>query len=289
MRQIILIVALLFCTTNLFSQDTFKSKADEANKLLENQDYSGALAKFEEAFKIGTDDKRQLAWTASIAGICAQESGNVDKAIELYAVALKNNLADEDIINRQITLCKKKKNIAEEANTLMAAMKIMPGADYKYRKKLLYVYYNSGQFDKAIPTADTLLMAKPGDHKLMYMKASSLSKNKQVPEAIKLFEQILAEDAGYTSAYTQLGLVYYNKATSIYDNGRDHYNNLKKPTRMDYTNYRNAIKKSYTDYNKAIIYLEKSYAAKPSDFVKKALFTSYTRIENKEKAAKYAK
>jgi tetratricopeptide (TPR) repeat protein len=285
-RQLITIVLICLSAGFVFSQDNFNDLQEKGNKEVEAQNYAKALEYFDAALKAGNEDKNALAWTASIAAMCAQQMNQYQKAIEYNDIAINNKTIDITVYETQIELTKKTKNIQKQEEAILAAREL-DGQYKKFTTKLLYFYYNKKMYEKLLPVADDVLKYKPGHIKTYYFKGIAYSNTKNKEEAINSFKYILEKDSMDSKANKQLGLLYYNKASGIYEKAKKKYNAFKKPTRVDYTAYRKSVQKSFKPYKQAIPYLEKAYAAKPDDGLKKALFNLYSRLEQKSKAAEY--
>ncbi|MCL3781080.1 tetratricopeptide repeat protein [Prolixibacteraceae bacterium JC049] len=286
MKHLSVALLLLLWGLNSFAQESFKELNKKGNEALNKADYETALTYFTKAVKVGTDDQSNLAWTAAIAGICAHELSKTDEAMQLFSKAIQNKTTDVDIYQRQITLTSKKHpKLYEEV--LQLGRKNLPQFNASYTSKLMYLYLKQKQYDKAVTTADELLKLKPGKTKALYIKAVALIGLKKYTEAETIFKSIIEKEPTNHKALTQYGLLLNNLATVKFETAKAKYNKLAKPTRMDYAKYKKETKLSYPAYNKAIDILLKAYAVKSSAAVKKALFTAYTRTEQKEKANKY--
>lgn len=286
MKYLVAILFILSLGMNSRAQNSFKELYDKGNEALNKADYETAVTYLNKAIKVGTDDEAKMAWTAAIAGICAQELNRNDEAMKLFSIAIQKNTTDLDIYQRQFALTSKKHpKLYEEA--LISGRKNLPAYNASYTSKLMYHYYNTKQFEKAVGAADELLVIKPGKTKALYMKAVSFVNLKKFNEAETIFKTILAGDANNSKTLTQYGLMLSNLAAAKYELAKNKYNKLAKPTRMDYAKYRKETKLTFPAYQKAIEILERAYNVKASAVLKKALYTSYTRTEQKDKAAKY--
>jgi len=105
-----------------------------------------------------------------------------------------------------------------------------------------------------------------------------LLKTGEEHSAVELLKDILAKQPANSKANQQLGLIYYNKASEVFDNANNAYNELKEPTRLDYHNYREEIQKAGGDHQKSFLYLEKSNSTDPKDYIGHVITITKSRL-----------
>ncbi len=287
MKPVIIILFILLSATNIIAQETFESYADKGNAAIEENNLQEALLQFSKAIEIGSDDTTKMRWCATLAGVCAYELKDNANAQKFYTIAFDHNSQDADVIDRLIELAKEAKDNEQLEKVYLECKQRFPDQQSRYDSKLLYFYYNSKSYEKAKSMADVILGYKPGNSKVLYMKAMALAMGGSNKEAKLVFEEVLSAEPENVKAITQLGLLYYREATSIYDTSVNNYNKLKNPDRVDYSNYRKEKVKSWDSYNLAVKYLDQAYKISPSKQVKQALFNAYERLEKKEMSEKY--
>lgn len=287
MKNIFTFILALFFSVQCFAQEDFSSLTKKANEAVVNKNYQEALSHFDAAFKLGDPDSTKIAWNAELAGISALQIDENEKAIGYFTRALKYGTTDMNIYNRLIQVAKDTKNTEAEEEALLLGQKCFPELAAKNNSKLLYLYYNSQQYEKAVNMADILIEAQPQKTKVHYLKAVSLYKLERYDEAISELEQIIDEEPENTEVNSLLGIIYYRQAKDKFDKFTDDYNNLQKPDRVDYAVYMRNIATCKPTYEKALPYLLKAYEAKPDNVVKVAIFNSYIQLEQKDKAEKY--
>ena len=269
------------------AQDDFYTYIKKANLALNDSKYVEAFANFEDAFKLQLPDSAVVAWNAGLAGICAQELQNNEKATEYFLMAIQHKTSDLDIYNRLLIIAENTKNNEAKEKVLITGKKNFPELASKYNNKLLYLYYNSQQYDKTIEIAEEILNKKPNKENTKYIKSVALYKTDKSDLAIDELNSILSVNPENENANSLLGIIYYQKATDKFDRFTDNYNKLKKPSRVDYSNYNKNIIKCKPDYEKALPYLLKAYEKKKDNAVRVAIFNSYIRLEQKNNAEKY--
>ncbi len=277
MKKIMFLTLFIGFLSGLNAQETFQSLYKQGNKEVDIQNYQKALEYLDKALQLGCDDKSKISWTATICGICALQLNNETKAMEYNKIAIINGSTDATLIDQQLDLAKKHKDNKTIKETLLAGRNI-EGYYGKYTIKLLYFYYNNKLYNETIVTANEVLEFKPEHTNSKYFKAIAFLKTGKEDEAIPLFKELLSKNPENAKANTQLGLLWYNKASAIFDNVNLHYKSLKKPTRLDYHNYRKAIRNSIPGYKKCIPLLEKAYELKQQKYIKEALTLAQSRL-----------
>lgn len=277
MMKISLFFIAVLMANVMFAQKTFQSLNKQGNENINNNDYAKALQCFDEALKIGSDDKTQMEWTALLAATCALNQNDEKLAIKYNNIAFQNGCEDEIVINQQLELAKKLSDLKTTEQVLLKAQKI-EGKYEKYTLKLLYHYYNSQQFAKTSETADAVLLFKPNHANAKYFKAVAYKSLGNEKQAIALFDEILNDDPGNAKAMLQLGLIYFNKASAEFDKANKVYKSITKPTRTDYHNYLQEIKKTQGNYKNCLPLLEGAYLEIKKQYIKDAIDLSKSRL-----------
>ncbi len=287
MKNIFTFILVLFFVVQCFAQEDFSLLTKKANEAVMNKNYKEALTYFDAAFKLGNSDSTKIVWNAELAGISAQEINENEKAIEYFARALNYGATDVNIYNLLIKLAKETKDTEAEEQALLLGQKCFPELEAKNNSKLLYLYYNTQQYEKAVDMADILIEEQPKKTKVHYLKAVSLYRLENYDGAISILEQIINKEPENIDAISMLGIIYYRQAKDKFDKFTDDYNNLQKPDREDYAVYMRNIATCKPTYEKALSYLLKAYEAKPDNVLRAAIFNSYIQLEQKEKAEKF--
>jgi len=277
----------LFTILAVHAQDDFNTFIKKANLALNESKYVEALTNFEDAFKQQLPDSSVVAWNAGLAGICAQELQNNDRATEYFLMAIQYKTTDLDIYNRLLILAENTKNDEALEKVLIAGKRNFPELTSKNNNKLLYHYYNSQQYDRTIEIAEEILNKNPNQENVKYFKSVALYKTDKIDMAIDELNSILLVNPANENANSMLGIIYYQKATDKFDGFIENYNKLKNPDRVDYSNYNKNILTCKPDYEKALPYLLKAYEKKKDNVVRVAIFNSYIRLEQKNKAENY--
>ena len=81
-----------------------------------------------------------------------------------------------------------------------------------------------------------------------------------------------------SETHLQKGLIYYKRASAIFDKANLRYSNFEKPTHLDYLNYRQEILKSAPEYQTCILCLKKSSEMASNEYVKNAIAIANNRL-----------
>lgn len=276
-RKLLLTILTILFLFGANAQETFQSLFDQGNKEIEANNYSKALVCFEKSLKVGNDDQSKIVWVATMAGVCASNLKQESKVLKYNNIAIENGSTDIILFDQQIDLAKKLKDKQTEEKVLLIARKL-DGYFQKYTIKLLYYYYNNQKNEETIKTADEVLAFKPGHINSQYFKGVALNNLGKQQEAIDLFKTILATDPENAKVNAQLGLVFYNCASAVFDKANKHYKSLKEPTRMDYTAYRKEIRKSIPDYETCLPYFKNAVKSDSGKYIQDALKLAEQRL-----------
>jgi tetratricopeptide (TPR) repeat protein len=281
MKKINLILLFFTITISITAQESFKSLCDKGNKEADAQNYEKALEYFDKALNMGAEDSSEVAWTATIASICAIELNDEKKAIGYNNIAIRYGSTYIPLIDEQLDLAKKYKDNNTILEVLQAARK-MDGQYQKYTIKLLYYYYNNKMYDETIVTAEEVLAFRPNHTNSLYFKGVALEKIGKQAEAILLFEAILSREPDNAKVNAQLGIIYFNKGSVIFDKANARYKSLASPTRSDFHNYTKEIKKASPHYKKCLGLLKKANELKPKQSLKDAISRAENRVRQIE-------
>lgn len=278
---------MLIIPLSSVAQENFNSLNEKGNSSIEKQNYSEALAFFKKAIEMGTDNKNDLVYTSSIAGICAQKIDDSNQAIFFFGNAINNGCKEEDIYERYFNLIKPQKDLVKEEFAMQQARKNIPEASGKYTVMLLNFYFNHQYFDKVVQIANEPMSGSVNQSQVVTLKAISLAKLGKMNEAIESLENFIKSNPDSYDASKQLGLIYYDSAFEINTKAKNDYKSIKKPPWTDYNLFLQKEKKSMEQFKKALPNLEKGYQIKADEILKKALYNTYIKLGNNAKANLY--
>lgn len=272
---ILSLIPLFFASAT--AQNSFKLILDTAQTEINKGNYEKALQFYDKAFEVGSNDTSNVIWAATICSMTAIELKKEQKAMVYNNIALEFGSTEQSLIDQQLDLAKKHKDLETTEKVLLLMQKI-PALSEKYTIKLLYFYYNNQRFTETIVAANKVLASKPDYINAKFLKGIALLQTSDKNAAVEVFQDILTEQPEHKKANKQFGLLYYNKASEIFDIANKSYKSLKEPTRLDYHTYRKEILKAKADYEKCLPYLEKSYSLAAEDYLEKAISLTKNRL-----------
>lgn len=146
-------------------------------------------------------------------------------------------------------------------------------------KAELQLFFDNGEYDKALANLDRAIAADPKNPLMYYNKGVILQNEMKRPaEALKAYEQTLAIDPEYSDALYMTSIIYLDSANVI----GDQMNDLPISAQKKYK----ALETQRTEVFKvALPYLEKAYKLSPEDVqVKNALGQVYRALKMYEQA-----
>ncbi|WP_297089925.1 hypothetical protein [uncultured Draconibacterium sp.] len=278
LRRIVFTCILIYVGLSTFSQNTFNTLCDSAQEEVNSGNLEKALYIYDKAFEQGSTDSLKIIWTATICSMCANELQDEKAIIKYNNIAIEYGFADQAVIEQQLNLAKKHKDL-ETIEKVLVGLKDKPELAKKYTLKLMYFYYNNKRYSETLQTAEELLELNPHDVTVLYFKGVALLNTNQDAAGIEVLMDILAEHPDNEKANRQLGLLYYNKASAVFDKANKKYKSLTEPTRLDFHKYTEEIKKAEGDYKTALPYLEKSNSVAPKEYLGQAISLTRSRLK----------
>ena len=80
------------------AQETFESLCKSAEKEVNDKNFQEALEYYDKAFAVGSDNKSQLVWSATVSSMCANELKDEKRVMKYIDIALDNGATDTCII-----------------------------------------------------------------------------------------------------------------------------------------------------------------------------------------------
>ena len=119
---------------------------------------------------------------------------------------------------------------------------------------LIDYYSNTNKYDEAMKFADDMLANEPNNTFYLYVKGYLYHNMKDYDNSIEYYKKTIAVDPNYAEAYSNLGLVYVQKAQDFADNATTDMNSPQ------YAQEQEVIRKLYEE---AKPYYEKTRELKP--------------------------
>lgn len=146
-------------------------------------------------------------------------------------------------------------------------------------KAELSLFFENGEYDKALANLDRAIAADPSNPLMYYNKGVILQNEMKRPQAaLKAYDEVLAIDPEYSDALYMSSIIYIDSANVI----SGQMNDLPMSAQTKYK----ALEKQRADvFNAALPYLEKAYALAPEDDqIKTALSQVYRNLKMYDKA-----
>lgn len=286
LKALIITTIILLSGQLLFSQDfsTVKTNADLAYI---DKNYEKALGLYETIMNTSDADSSDLGLIYGNAAICSEKLDNTAKAIDYYKKAVAYKIPQLMIYDKLIQLTKDAKDNEGYEFALLNKQLEFPEFEIEVKQKLVYLYYNSRQYEKLLPVVTSLLEWYPDYSKYHLFNAVAKQNLNDIEGAELEYDKTLELDPNDAGANLGKGMILYNRASAMYDKMKNKYEALEKPDRIDYSNYRKNIEKPKAIFNEALPYLLKAYENKAYSSIKGIIKNTYLKLEDKESADKY--
>ncbi len=258
-----------------------------AKGMVVEQNYSGALSKYQEVFETGQGDSTQLGEAYGFTGISYEELGNKAEALNYYKKALDHKVLELSVYDKAIALSKEMKKDALHEWMLKEKLQYFPDFEVEIIKSLNTHYLKTKQYDQLLGSSESLIKWFPDSPKYPYYKGFAYQNIGKVDSAVVSYKESLLKDANYTSANVRLGHILFEKANKVYSAKKKAYEAIANPTRVDYSKYHKSLDQAKAIYKEAEVYLSKAYENKQDPQIKKLLFAVYMRLGEKDKAQLY--
>jgi tetratricopeptide (TPR) repeat protein len=286
MKKLASITFLLFSiATFSFGQmgDVHKSDGISAES---QEQYEEAAKAFEAAIK--AFQEQNIVDTTCIyhAGLNYSKIEQYDKAIPYLKDAIQMNYNVGRASRLLADAYYKQKDIERAEATLIEGKESIPEEGFEFDKKLAYLYFNTGQFEKSAEYFQKVNEADPGKKSYMYLYAFSLERLKKYDQAIELFETIHQQNPSYKKATKMLGITLFEQADALNAAAVENYESNKKANIGDYVKIKRKLENIDTIYEKARVILEEAINDYPNDKqVANSLYQIYKKQSKEDKAA----
>lgn len=233
-------------------------------------DYNMALSCFENNIAINRLPEINQLDTIIIynAALSAEKAEKFPIAIEYYEQLIKLGFNGSKMYLDQALLYKKINNEPEYLKIIQNGIKAYPNNDISLISELINYYLDKGNNEEAMNYVEKGLMREPTNPAFHFAKGSLFDQNGDLLNAEKEYKNTLKYDPDYTDVSFNLGVLYYNQATTL----------IKKATNKDEQN------KAFGFYKESQPYLEQANMQLPNDVqIMKMLKTVYTLLKQDDK------
>ena len=237
--------------------------------------YEVAYQTFKDLTKIAPKDTIGYLY----AGYCAQEDGDIDKALEMFYSAMELDDCPGLIYTQVIFLLENEKQDLEEAlNIAQKGMEKFPD-DQVFDKSVISYYIKLERTEEARQALIEALEAEPGNANLWYNLGYLNGEIDEYDMSVEAYKKAIEADPEYIDPYINLAYTYTQKAKEIRQEAMD----------MDLKTYqeKGAVIEAKADeyYQLALPVLIKANEILPDDqAILESLSGLYIRLKMKDKA-----
>ena len=198
----------------------------------------------------------------NISGVCRQETGELEMAVQSFERALEINPDFADAhYNLGLTL--------QKLNQLDAAIKsyketlsIEPNY-IKVHNNLGAIYLELGQIDNAIKSYENVLIIQPDNAEAHHNLGNALNELGKLDDAIKSYEQALSIQPSYFEVHNNLGSIYYELGQR--DQAINSYKQALSinPDSADALNNMGIVYQTLDQFNEAASFYKKAISINP--------------------------
>ncbi|MBK3517695.1 tetratricopeptide repeat protein [Carboxylicivirga marina] len=285
MKQLFAIGLLMMSLMAMKAQSADVLKSDAIIQESRMQ-YLAAAELYDKAAQIYESEGKADAFSYFKAGQNYAKAKQYAKALPVLDKARANNYDEADLYLSygDAYAGLKKFDLAEKE--LLAGKEKYAANSAEFTKKLGYLYFNSGQYDKAVESLSAAIEQEPNNYTYHYLLGSSYERLKKYKEATVELEKVVAIKSNHKNSIKKLGVIYFKQTDYLYTKETKRYEGMKNPTRVDYHNSTKKLEQIAKGYTKALPYLEKAHAFSPKDkAIISCLNVSYRRLKMEEKAA----
>jgi tetratricopeptide (TPR) repeat protein len=142
-------------------------------------------------------------------GKCRFNGNEFEKAAVALEEARKSQPDNQNIAYYLAQAYQKAKNLDKAEAVYKSLAQVSPKDAISYNSAILNMYYEAGQWAKAIESAQKLIELKPNDEQFVYNLGFFYQQIQKYPEAIDAFKKATAVKPDYQKAWFQIGWCYY--------------------------------------------------------------------------------
>jgi tetratricopeptide (TPR) repeat protein len=289
MKRLFIGCMLLFgLMPTLMAQNADVTKSDAIMQESQMQ-YLAAAELYQKAGELYEAEGNTDAFSYFKAGQNYVKAKKYATALPMLDKARANSYEEADLFLSYGDAYSGTKKFAEAEKELLTGKAKYADRSAEFTKKLGYLFFNSGQYEKAVEYLQAALETEPNNYTYHYLLGSSYERMKKYKEAAAELEKVVAIKSNHKNSIKKLGVIYFKQTDYLYNKETKRYEAMKNPTRVDYHNSTKKLEQIAQGYTKALPYLEKANAFSPKDkAIISCLSVSYRRLKMEEKAAKMA-
>jgi len=290
MKRIFFTVFVLYAFVLVGAAQNAEVLKSDAISAESQEQYDEAAKLFEEAH--AAYKAQNVLDTACVyrAGMNYVKIDQFDKAIPLLeeTLSLNYNTGRTSRLLADAYVGMKQTDKAE--GVLLKGKESDPEEAVEFDKKLAYLYFNSGQYEKSVESFKTVNDAIPGNKNYMYLYGFSLERIQKYDEAIGIFQEMQDQFPGDKRSKKMLGVTMFEKTDALNEAEVKRYESNKNAKLEDYVGTKKRLDNINAGYEKARVILEESLVDYPSDqLVITSLYKLYKKQYKEDKAEQMKK
>ncbi|WP_430817464.1 tetratricopeptide repeat protein [Carboxylicivirga sp. RSCT41] len=289
MKQLFIGCMLFFgALSAIIAQNADVTKSDAIMQESQMQ-YLAAAELYQKAGELYEADGKTDAFCYFKAGQNYTKAKKYASALPMLDKARANSYDEADLYLSYGDAYAGAKKFAEAEKELLDGKTRYADKSGEFNKKLGYLYFNSGQYEKAVEYLQVAIEAEPNNYTYHYLLGSSYERMKKYKEATEELEKVVAIKSNHKNSIKKLGVIYFKQTDYLYTKETKRYEAMKSPTRVDYHNSTKKLEQIAQGYTKALPYLEKAHGFSPKDkAIISCLSVAYRRLKMEDKAAQMA-
>jgi len=185
------------------------NRADAFLELGQAYEDSKDFARAAEAYEKYVALKPENPWTGYLRlGTCRLELGQPEAAVAALSEALKLQPRDVKTNFTLATAFTKAKNLEQAEATYKTLVGLNPEGGTTYYGRIIQMYDEAGQYDKAIDAARKIIEMNPKNELAVFNLGIMFLKLQRTDEAVQAFRDALALKPDYASAQYNIGYSY---------------------------------------------------------------------------------
>lgn len=280
MRKIIIILFLsvVYSLQGAIINEKLYRKAETH---FENREWSEALSMYN--ILLIENPKEVKLYVSSVVAASYKEA--LQSVMHYVELSERNGVSLDSLFIgvNALTMAHRKSKIYE--NMLLLIKKEQPWLKKLINTYLLRFYRFRNDAPRIVEISDELLEMFPDDERLLKLKGDALLEQGEELQSFDCYKRIYQKDSTNRDALIFLGNFMYNRGIEQLKELEMHYDSLMSPTRMQYASYeweKNRILD--TDFREAASYLEKADKQYTTPYLRKTLYSIYTRLAEIGKA-----
>lgn len=248
--------------------------------------YLAAAELYEKAALLYEADNKADAFSFYKAGQNFAKAKKFDRSLSMLEKARSNGYDEGELYLTYGDTYAGLKKFAEAEAELKKGLEKFPAQKAEFTKKLGYLFFNSGQYEKAVASLTEAIGQEPGNYTYHYLLGSSYERLKKYKEAMVSLEKVLELKPNHKNSIKKLGVINFKLTDYLYTKETKRYEAMKNPSRVDYHNSTKKLEQIAQGYKKALPYLEKAHEISPKDkAIISCLSVAYRRMKMDAKAA----